>query len=164
MCRQRWIGSTPPRLVAYRIRAVLTFCRARGPGGIADTPLKRCRSASGRTASPLPDEERAQPLWLLCLGRDVNHDGQVGTVAHPVDETVNVVGRSLEDRLDPPVGKVASPPAHTMLESPSPAGVAEVDALDQAGDEHPIADHKQTLRGDWGTRLPRGQPLGVNIS
>jgi hypothetical protein len=49
-----------------------------------------------------------------------------------------------------------------MLKSPSPAGVAEVDALDPAGDEHPIADHKQTLRvtGVLGTRLPRGQPLG----
>jgi hypothetical protein len=113
---------------------------------------------------PSPDQERAQPLRPLGLGRDVHHDGQVGTVAHPVDEIVNAVGRSLEDRLDPPVGKVAYPPAHTMLEGPSPAGVAEVDALDPAGDEHPIADHKQTLRGDWGTRLPRGQPLGVNIS
>jgi hypothetical protein len=98
---------------------------------------------------PSPDHERAQPLRPLGLRRDVYHDGHVGTVAHPLDEIVNAVGRSLEDRLDPPVGKVAYPTAHTMLEGPSPAGVAEVDALDPAGDEHPIADHKQTLRGDW---------------
>ena len=84
-------------------------------------------------------------------------------MAHPIDETVNAVGRPLEDRLDPAVGKVAYPPVHTMLEGPSPADVAEVDALDPAGDEHPITDHKQTLRGDrsTGTHLSRGQPARV---
>ena len=87
-------------------------------------------------------------------------------MAHPLDEAVNAVGRSLEDRLDPPVGKVAYPPVHTMLEGPSPADVAEVDALDPTGDEHPITDHKQTLRGDrsTGTHLPpRSARSVVNI-
>ncbi len=97
---------------------------------------------------PLPDQERSQSFWPLGLRRDVRHDGHVGTVAHPLDEAVDVVGRPLEYRLDPAVGKVAYPPVHTMFEGPSPAGFAEVDALDPAGDEHPIADHKQTLRGD----------------
>jgi hypothetical protein len=90
----------------------------------------------------LPDEERAQSLWLLGLDRNVSHDGQIGPAARPLDQAVNVLGRSFEDCLNPAVGKVAHPPAHTALTGPSPAGVTEVDALDLTGDEHSIADHR----------------------
>ena len=138
-------GSSRPRSrLAHRIRTVLAFAE----------PERRAASLihPGQPASA--DQERAQSFWLLGPGRDVNHDGQVGTAAHPIDEAVNAVGRSLEDRLGPAVGKVAHPPAHTMLKRPSPAGVAEVDALDPAGDDHPITDHKQTLRGDRAAGAP----------
>src|SRR5208282_6683524 len=44
------------------------------------------------------------------------------------------------------VGKVADPSAHAMLERHPPAGGTEVDALNPASDQHPIPDHKQTVR------------------
>jgi hypothetical protein len=85
---------------------------------------------------------------MLSLHSDVCHDGQVGTAACPVQEAVNVLGRPFEDCLDPAVGKVAYPPAHAVVKGHPPAGVAEVDALNLTGDQHPIADHKEKVRRD----------------
>src|SRR5215470_6832159 len=96
--------------------------------------------------SRLSDQERAQPGRLLGLDRDVGHHGQLRAMARPLDEAVHAVGRSFEDRLDPAVGEVANPPAHTMLKGPPLARVAEVDALDPAGDEYPVADHHPAPR------------------
>jgi len=80
---------------------------------------------------------------MLSLHSDVSHDGQVRAAARPVQEAVNVLGRPFEDCLDPAVGKVAYPPAHTAFKGHPPAGVAEIDALNLTGDQHPIADHKE---------------------
>src|SRR5262249_54573117 len=120
-------GSSPPRSwlgPGNRIRAALAFADAEDrtaqlihPGQFGDE--------ADRYAS-LADAERAQSLRLLGPGHDVNHDGQVGTVVHPLDEAVNPVGGSFEDGFNPAVGKVAHPPVHAVLEGPSPAGVAEV--------------------------------------
>ena len=92
---------------------------------------------------------------MLSLHSDVSHDGQVRAAARPVQEAVNVLGWPFEDCLDPAVGKVAYPPAHTVVKGHPPAGVAEVDALNLTGDQHPIADHKEKVRRD---RRRRGIP------
>jgi hypothetical protein len=81
------------------------------------------------------------------MHRYVNHDGRAGAVARPVHEAVNVLGQSFEDGLDPAVGKVAHPPAHTVFEGDSAAGVPEEDTLNLTGDHHPTADHKQPRYG-----------------
>jgi hypothetical protein len=113
----------------------------------------------------LSDRECAESFWLLSLYRDVSHDGQVGTAARPVQEAVNVLGRPFEDRLDPAVGKVAYPPAHTVLKGHPPAGAAEVDALNLTGDQHPIADHKEKLRcGRSGWGIDNGPQTGALIA
>src|SRR5262245_38480780 len=168
-CAPPRAGQQPPPQLAgpgNRIRAALAFADAEdrtaqlihpGPSG----------DEADRYAS-LADTERAQSLRLLGPGHDVNHDGQVRTVVHPRDEAVNAVGGSFEDRFNPAVGKVAHPPVHAVLEGPSPAGVAEVHALDPAGGEHPIADHKQTLRRERVARhrpaRTRGAPGRASIS
>lgn len=80
---------------------------------------------------------------------------------HPLDEAVNAVGGPFKDRFNPAVGKVAHPPVHAVLKGPSPAGVAEVDALHPAGDEYPVTDHKQTLRRD---RVAPGRPVRTRLA
>jgi len=62
------------------------------------------------------------------------------------DERVDRFRRALEDRFDPAVGQVAHPARHAVLLGQAAAGVAEEDALDPAGDEHPIAHHKPKVR------------------
>jgi hypothetical protein len=85
---------------------------------------------------------------MLSLHHGVSHDGQVRAAARPVQEVVNVLGRPFEDGLDPAVGKVAHPPAHTVFKGHPPAGAAEVDALNLTGDQHPVADHNLKVRRD----------------
>ena len=72
--------------------------------------------------------------------------GQAGAGVGPVDQAPDVLGRAFEDRFDPAVGQVADPARHAVLFGQAAAGVTEEDALDTAGDEHPIAHHKQTVR------------------
>ena len=64
----------------------------------------------------------------------------------PLDQPLDLTGSSLEHRLDPAVGKVAHPPAHTVLLRELTAGVTEEDALHPASNDHSAADHNQTLR------------------
>jgi predicted ester cyclase len=94
----------------------------------------------------LPDLEGAQPFWLFGLHRDVCDNGQPRASLNPVQQMLNVLGRSLENCLDPAVGEVAHPPGHTMVPRLPLAGTAEVDTLNPPGDQHPVADHIQTLR------------------
>lgn len=85
-------------------------------------------------------------------------------MARPVHQALNILGGAFEDRLDPAIGKVAYPPANPALQGHPPAGVAEEDALNLAGDQYPVADHKPTLRpdrrrcGTWGYRR---EPAGL---
>jgi hypothetical protein len=72
--------------------------------------------------------------------------GQAGAGVRPVDQAADILGRALEDRFDPAVGQVAHPADHAVLLGQAAAGVAEEDALDPAGYQHPITHHKQTVR------------------
>jgi uncharacterized protein YjbI with pentapeptide repeats len=63
----------------------------------------------------------------------------------PVQQVLHVLGGALEYRLDPAVVQVAHPPRHAALPGHPLAGGAKVDALDLAGDQHPITDHVPTL-------------------
>jgi hypothetical protein len=80
----------------------------------------------------------------------------------PVDQAADIVGRAFEDRFDPAVGQVAHPAGHTVPLGQAAAAVTEEDALHAAGDQHPITDHKQTVR--WptqsGTSSGRGGKAG----
>ena len=96
----------------------------------------------------LPDQERAQALRLLGLHRNIGHDGVRRATARPVHEAADILSPSFEDRLDPAVGKVAYPPAHSALARHPLAAVAEEDTLDLAMDQDPVADHSETLRRD----------------
>ena len=77
---------------------------------------------------------------------DVADDSQAGAGVRPVDEAADLLSRTFEDRFDPAVRQVADPARHAVLFGQAAAGVTEEDALDPAGDEHPIAHHKQTVR------------------
>ena len=105
----------------------------------------------------LPDEEGAQSLWLLGLHYDVVHDGPSGAVARPRDEPANVLGWPFEHRLDPAVAKIAHPSAYPVRHGHLSARVTEAHALNLTGDQHPIADHKQTLRRHGTTSQRRGE-------
>jgi hypothetical protein len=94
----------------------------------------------------LPDQECAQALWLLGMHRNIRHNGSRRALAGPVHEAINVLIPSFEDRLDPAIGKVAHPPAHAVLERHPLAGITEEHTLHPAADQHPVADHNQTLR------------------
>ena len=72
------------------------------------------------------------------------YDGQTGAGVGPVKQATDILGRALEDRFDPAVGQVAHPAGHAVLLGEPPAAIAEEDALHPAGDQHPIAHHKQT--------------------
>jgi hypothetical protein len=89
------------------------------------------------------------------FGLDGNgfHDGQARAGVGPVDQAADILGRALEDRFDPAVGQVAHPAGHAVLLGEPPTAIAEEDALHPAGDQHPIAHHKQTVPGP-GTRPP----------
>jgi len=62
----------------------------------------------------------------------VVHHGVTGAVVGPGHQAVDVLRRSLEDRLHPAVGQVAHPSAHAVLDRHAPAGDAEADTLDPA--------------------------------
>ena len=94
----------------------------------------------------LPDVEGGEAFRGFGLDGYVVDGGQAGAGAGPVDQVADVVGRPFEDRFDPAVGQVADPAGHAVLFGQATAGVTEEDALDPAGDEHPIAHHKQTVR------------------
>lgn len=94
----------------------------------------------------IPDQERIESFWLFGLHGNVGHDGELRAAPRPVQQVADVIGWSLEGGLDATVGKVTHPSAHAMLQGHPPAGGAEVDTLDLTGDQHPIADHKQTVR------------------
>ena len=64
----------------------------------------------------------------------------------PLDQPRDVIGQPLEDRLDPAVGQVAHPAGHAVLHGQPPAGITEEHTLDPAGDQDPIANHKQKVR------------------
>jgi hypothetical protein len=74
-------------------------------------------------------------------------------VASPVHEPLDVVRLSLEDRLDPAVGKVAHPAADPVLHGHPAARVTEENALDTAGDEYPVADHGTDVTRAAGSSL-----------
>ena len=93
----------------------------------------------------VPDHEGVESFWLLGLYGNIGHDGQARAAPRPVQQVLNVVGWSLESCLDPAVGKITHPSVHAMLQGHPPAGGAEVDPLDLTGDQHPIANHKQTV-------------------
>ena len=94
--------------------------------------------------------------------------GQAGTGARPVDQAADILVRAFEDRLYPAVGQVADPARHAVLLSQPPAAVAEENALDPPGDQHPIAHHKQTVRqgavGDGRAGDPRRSGSGVRAA
>ena len=94
----------------------------------------------------LPDAEGGEAFRGFGLDGYVVDGGQAGAGVGPVDQAADVLGRAFEDRFDPAVGQVADPARHAVLLGQAAAGVAEEDALDPAGDQHPIAHHKQTVR------------------
>ena len=83
---------------------------------------------------------------MLGLHRDGCHHGQARAMPCPVHQVLHIAGGTLEDGFDPAVVQVAHPPGHTALPGHPLTGSAEVDTLDQTGDQHPIADHMLTLR------------------
>jgi len=101
----------------------------------------------------LPDVEGGEPFRGFGLEGNGFHDGQTGAGVGPVEQAADILGRALEDRFDPAVGQVAHPAGHAVLLGEPPAAIAEEDALHPAGDQHPIAHHKQTVPGP-GTRPP----------
>ena len=110
----------------------------------------------GQAMTLLSDLERAESFRPFGSQFDVSDHGLRGTVTCPVHEAVNVIIGSFEDRLDPAVGKVTNPAAHTVPEGHPPAGIAEENALNLAGDQYPVADHRQTLparRSDGSTAM-----------
>lgn len=122
----------------------------------------------GQAMTWLPDLERAEPFRPFGSQFDASDHGLRGTVTRPVHEAVNVIVGSFEDGLDPAVGKVTNPAAHPVPEGHPLACIAEEDALNLAGDQYPVADHRQTLParradGSMATVLsgfphPRGPP------
>ena len=72
-------------------------------------------------------------------------DGEAGAVVGPVDQAADLVGWAFEDGFDAAVREVSYPAGHVVLLGYPAAGVTEEHALDPAGNQHPIADHKQTL-------------------
>ena len=116
---------------------------AAGPAGSNREPaVNSCATA------PLHDRECAQALGRLGLHRDIGHDGVRGAAARPGHQAVNILGPAFEDRLDLAIGKIAHPPGHPVLTRHPPTAVTEEDALHPARDQHPVADHNQTLRRD----------------
>ncbi len=109
-------------------------------------------------ANPLLDAEGGESFRGFGLHGHVVDDGQAGTGAHPVHQSADIPIRALEDRFDPAVGQIAYPAGHAVLLGQPAAGVAEEDALHSAGNQHPIAHHKQTVRLD--RRTGPGTGLG----
>jgi hypothetical protein len=105
------------------------------------------------TLGLLLDVEGGKPFRGFGLDGDGLYHGQAGAAVRPVEEAADILGEAFEDRLDPAVGQVTHPAGHAMLLGEPPAAIAEEDALHPAGDQHPIADHKQTVLRD-GTRPP----------
>lgn len=101
----------------------------------------------GAPRRALPDLEGGKSFWLFRLHRYARHRRQPGTTAGPVDQVLYVFGRSLEDSLDPAVGKIAYPACDPVRHGQPTARVSEEDTLDTAGDEHPVADHDTDVTG-----------------
>ena len=104
---------------------------------------RRRRPRRRRPRRRLRDPERVESFGRFGLDRDVVDHGVTGAVAGPVHQAVDVLGRSLEDRFDPAVGQVADPSGHAVFLGEAPAGVAEEDTLDPAGDQDAVADHRR---------------------
>ena len=94
----------------------------------------------------LADVEGGEAFRGFGLDGYVVDGGQAGTGAGPFHQAADILGRAFEDRLDPAIGQVAHPARHAVLLSQAAAGVAEEDALDPAGDQDTVANHKQTVR------------------
>ncbi len=92
------------------------------------------------------DVEGGEAFWGFGVDGDALDDGVAGAGVRPVDQVADVLGRALEDRFDPAIGQVAHPAGHAVLLGQAAAAVAEEDALHPAGDQHPIANHMQTVR------------------
>jgi hypothetical protein len=60
-------------------------------------------------------------------------------------EAADFAGRPLEDRLDAGVGKVPHPAAHAVPLGHLPARAEEEHALHPARDQHPVANHLDSL-------------------
>jgi hypothetical protein len=105
----------------------------------------------------LGDPERVESFGRFGLHRHVVHHGVTGAVVGPVHQAADVLRRSLEDRLHPAIGQVADPSGQAVFLGQAPAGIAEEDTLDPAGDQDTVADHKQTVRR-WGAG---GQRVGA---
>ena len=73
--------------------------------------------------------------------------------AAPAHHGFHVEPRTLEDRLDPPVGRVPDPSRHAEGTSLLGARGAEEHPLDTTGDEHVDALHRVSVRDSEG-RLP----------
>ena len=108
----------------------------------------------------LLDLERGESLGRFGLDSDVGHLGQAGAAVRPGHETADVLVWSLEDRFDPAVREVAHPSGHAATLGQPTAGIAEENALDPAGDQHPIANHKETVRRAGGHDRCRGGEPG----
>src|SRR5690242_21873849 len=93
-------------------------------------------------ADGLPDVEGGQAFGGFGVDGDVVDDGAAGAEAGPVDQVTDVVGRAFEDGFDPAVGQVSHPAGHAVLIGHALARVTEEDALDPAGDQDTVADHR----------------------
>lgn len=67
-------------------------------------------------------------------------------MTRPLHQTADFPVRPLEDRFDPAVREVPHPAAHAVPLGHPAAGVAEEHALHATRDQHPIANHTDTLR------------------
>jgi hypothetical protein len=108
--------------------------------------VKSARRRAGQAENRLPDPERVEAFGWFGLDLNVVDRGVTGAVTGPLHQAADVLGRSLEDRFDPAVGQVADPAGHAVLLGQPPAGVAEEDTLNLAGDQDAVANHTQTVQ------------------
>jgi hydrogenase maturation protein HypF len=103
-------------------------------------------AARDRLPPSLPDLESDDPLGWFRRHANVLHDGGARSVMRPLDQAADLLGGSLEDGLDTAVRQVSHPAAYAVLLSHPLTRAAEEHALDEARDQHPIANHTNTLR------------------
>jgi uncharacterized protein YndB with AHSA1/START domain len=100
---------------------------------------------AGERAKPLPDLESADSLGRFVRHADVLHHGEAGAMTRPFHQGVDRFRGPLEDGLDAAVGEVPHPPAHALALGRPTARVAERHPLHETRDQHPIANHADTV-------------------
>jgi uncharacterized protein YndB with AHSA1/START domain len=100
---------------------------------------------AAQSAKPLPNLESGDPLGRFVPHTDVPHHGEAGAMTRPFHQGVDRFRGPLEDGLDAAVREVPHPAAHAPPLGRPAARVAEGHPLHEPRDEHPIANHADTV-------------------